>query len=133
MNEGLEFAVQMLREHGEFHPFGVVRKTDGTIQHVGALDGRERPPAADLIALLHDSYRREATAGQYMATAIFYDVRIIPPGRADKTDAVQIELEHRTGYYADVFFPYTLGGERQVTLGQIFASKRDPVVFSRAG
>lgn len=52
MNEGIAFAERMLREHGEFFPFGVVRKSGGSIQHVGASDGRERPPSRELIDLL---------------------------------------------------------------------------------
>ena len=131
MNEGIEFAARMLREHGEFYPFGVVRKADGNIQHVGASDGREKPPSAALIDVLRSSYRQEGQAGRYSATAMFYDVRIVPPGKSAKSDAVQVELEHSGGYCANVFFPYTRDEGGHVSFGEIFASKRDPTVFGK--
>ncbi len=129
MNEGMDFATKMLRQHGEFYPFGVVRKADGTVQHVGASDGREHPPSTALIKLLRDSYRQEAVAGRYAATAMFYDVRVTPTGIAAKTDAIQVELEHRGGYYANVFFPYKRGANGEVLFGEVFANQRDPTVF----
>jgi hypothetical protein len=132
MNEGFEFAAKVLREHGEFYPFGIVRKADGNIQHVGAADGTEHPPSAALIEILRSTYRQEAQAGRYSATAMFYDVRITPPGKSAKSDAIQVELEHSGGYCADVFFPYTRDSAGNVSFGEIFASKRDLTVFGRA-
>ena len=122
----------MLREHGEFYPFGVVRKADGSIQHVGAADGTEHPPSTALIDILRTSYRHEARAGRYSATAMFYDVRITPPGQGAKSDAIQVELEHSSGYCANVFFPYTRDSGGHVSFSQIFASKRDLSVFGKA-
>lgn len=130
MNEGIAFAERMLREHGEFFPFGVVRKSDGSIQHVGASDGREQPPSQDLIDLLNQGFRKGAESGDYAATAIFFDVLITPPGSSTKTDAVQVGLEHRAGYCVDVFFPYHRGSDGGVQWGELFASKREGSVFS---
>ncbi len=132
MNEGIEFAAKMLCEHGEFYPFGVVRKADGSILHAGAADGTEQPPSASLIEILRSNYRQEAQAGRYSATAMFHDVRITPPGKSAKSDAIQVELEHSGGYCADVFFPYTRDSGGNVSFGETFASKRDLTVFGRA-
>src|SRR5215471_11575087 len=106
MNEGISFAERMLREHGEFFPFGVVRKADGSVQHVGAWDGRDKPPSKDVSDVLNQGFRKGAESGDYEATAIFMDVLTTPPGGSSKTDAVQVGLEHRSGYCVDVFFPY---------------------------
>ena len=129
MNEGIAFVKKMLREHGGCHPFGVVRKSDGQVQHVGASNGLDYPAAKDLIAILRKSYRQEAEVSHYEATGLFYDVRIAPPGTEHKTDAVQVELEHRSGYCANVFFPYSRDAKGHLVFGEIFATKRDGTVF----
>jgi len=130
MNGGIGFAERMLRERGEFFPFGAVRKSDGSIQLVGASDGREQPPSRDLIDLLNQGFRKGAQSGNYAATAIFVDVLTTPPGSSTKTDAVQVGLEHRSGYCVDVFFPYHRSADGTVQWGELFASKREGSVFS---
>ena len=129
MTEGLDFATKMLREHGEFYPFGLIKTAAGEIKHIGAKGESENPPSVELIALLRESYRQQAQAGNYAATAIFYDVRIAPPGEKIKSDAVQAELEHHGGYCANVFFPYSRNKIGVVVFGEIFATKREPTVF----
>ena len=130
MNEGIAFAERMLREHGEFFPFGIVRKSDGSIQHVGAWDGREQPPSTDLIELINQGFRTGADSGEYVATAIFFDVLTTPPGSSAKTDAVQVGLEHRSGYCVNVFFLYSRSPDGVVEFGELFASKREGSVLN---
>jgi hypothetical protein len=36
--------------------------------------------------------------GLYIATAIVVDVRTIPPGKKEKQDAVEVRLDHVSGY-----------------------------------
>jgi hypothetical protein len=129
MNEGIPFAERMLRQHGEFFPFGVVRNSDGSTQLVGASDGREHPPSQDLIELLNQQFRKGAESGNYAAIAIFFDVLATQPGSSTKTDAVQVGLEHRAGYCVDVFFPYQRSADGTVQWGELFASKREDSVF----
>jgi hypothetical protein len=128
MNEGLPFATRMLAEHGEFHPFGVALTAEGVIQHLGATDGREHPPAQALLDLLLGAMRAGAKEGKYTAIAVFFDVRVQRPGAHSKSDAVQVGLEHRDGYCADVFFPYSLKAG-SVAYGDVFAQQRDGSVF----
>ena len=129
MTEGLAFATKMLREYGEFYPFGVIKTATGEIKHIGAKGESENPPSGELIALLRESYYQQAQGGNYAATALFYDVRIAPPGEKIKADAVQVELEHHGGYCANVFFPYSWNAIDDVVFGEIFATKREPTVF----
>ena len=128
MNEGIPFAERMLREYGEFLPFGVVMTAKGETQHVGAYDGREHPPSQDLITLMVDALRQEAEKGRYRAIAIFFDVKVQRPNDGKKVDAVQVGLEHLRGYCADVFFPYTLTSAGP-EFGDTFASSRSGTVF----
>src|SRR5262245_37755411 len=106
MNQGLDFAHQMLAKHGEFLPFGVAMTVDGEVVLIGASTGEEPPPSRELLEVLLSGFKREATAGTYRAVAAFVDVLVRPPGETEKRDAIQVCLEHRDGFFADVFAPY---------------------------
>jgi len=104
----LPFAEQMLSEHGEFFPFAGALLPSGNIAPVTANDGREYPPSEDVIALLRVSLRERAETESFVASILVYDVRITPPEATGPTDAIAVELEHRSGYVAKLFFPYKL-------------------------
>ena len=120
----------MLSEDGEFYPFGGFVRSTGEIVHVGAkVKGTEHPKSKALIELLLQSLRERALSGEAKATAIIFDVRIIPPGECEKTDAVQVSTGHTDGFPADVFFPYLIENGR-VLFGLTFAQKGDGAMFS---
>src|ERR1051325_1412306 len=81
-------ADRMLREFGEFHPYGYIMRPDGEIVSVGATTGEEHPAAKDLISILRDEYRKEAEAGRLLAAALVYDARAATPRMPEKKDAV---------------------------------------------
>jgi hypothetical protein len=108
MTEVRLFAERMLREHGEFHPFGGTIQSDGRVALVGADTGDEMPPAGDLINVLTEGFRREVAAGDIRAAALVVNVSVLPPKQQDKVDAIRIALDHRDGYAVRVFFPYHL-------------------------
>ena len=124
----LPFAEKMLREHGEFYPYGGTMDPSGNINHSAAHDGTSHPQSAALIDLLRAGFNEGASRGEYKATALVYDVRVVPPGSKSKTDAIAVELDHRDDYSALVYFPYTLeSGE--VNFGSPFAEKGTGRVF----
>jgi hypothetical protein len=51
MNMLLPFAEKMLREHGEFYPYGGAMLPDGSMTMLGATDGNEHPKSKDLYDL----------------------------------------------------------------------------------
>lgn len=104
----LQLAEKLLKKHGEFYPFGATMKPDGEIALTAAYDGTDDPPSAQLIELLHDGFRLGAEKGAHIATALAYDVRVVPPGTTEKTDAVSVELDHRDHYSVVVFVPYKI-------------------------
>lgn len=132
MNEGIEFARRMLTEYAEFLPFGLALRPNGNVVHVGTDVGMEHPPSRMVIETLIAGFQGSARTGEYKAIALFFDVRIPRPVDKLKVDAVQISLEHASGYYADVFFPYTISDGR-VEFGEIFAQRRTAVVFREKG
>ena len=108
LNAVLPFAQQMLEKYGEFIPYGGAMKPNGEIVSVAGYDGDEYPPSQEIIELLKDAFRDAGRNGTYRATAIVFDVRVIPPDCEEKTDAVAVALDHIENYSVVVLFPYQL-------------------------
>jgi len=66
-----------------------------------------------------------------MACALVYDVRVIPPGATEKSDAVAIDLNHRDGMSVTMLYPYHIAPDKKVTFGQPFAWKGADDIFTR--
>jgi hypothetical protein len=121
MNSLLPFAHRMLRDHGEFFPFGGYMKSDGEIVWEGATTGAERPPSQELLDILRCEHRRRAVNREIRACATIYDVRVVPPNQEVKKDAIATELDHRTGYTVTVFFPYHFDATGELCIDPPFA------------
>jgi hypothetical protein len=128
MNMLVPFAEKMLREHGEFYPYGGTMMSDGSMTMTGAYNGNEHPNSKDVIDMMVAAFKEEAHAGKYKATGIVYDVRTVPPGATEKTDAIAVRLDHRSGYSVVVMIPYRLAGG-EVIKGAVFAVKGDGAIF----
>jgi hypothetical protein len=128
MNQAIPFAQKMLRQHGEFYPYGYVLKSSGKVALAGGYDGTEHPKSQTIIDLLVDAFQKDAQAGTIRATALVYDVRVMPPGATAKSDAIAVALDHRDGYSVVVFFPYVLSGG-EVTIGTSFVERGESRVF----
>jgi hypothetical protein len=128
----LPMAAKTLKEHGEFYPFGASLKQGGKVALAMAYDGREKPPSQPLIEMLRDGFRADASAHKIIASAIVYDVRVIPPGTSEKIDAVAVELDHRDNYSVIVFFPYTIR-DSAVDIREPFANKGEGRIFTQVG
>jgi hypothetical protein len=128
MNAMLPLAERMLSEFGEFYPYGGYMNSSGEIVDVGAKDEEDdHPKSKDLLYVLRQSLLEMAVRGDCKATAMVFDVRVVPPGSENKGDAVQICLEHIEGYSAEVFMPYEIDQSGRITYGAMFAQagKRD--------
>ena len=129
MNELLPFAEKMLREHGEFYPYGGALSADGKIVHKGADTGSQHPESTELINLMIQGFRSDAAQRKYIATAIIHDIRTIPPGQTQKTDAICVSLDHKDNYSVNVIFPYTLREGGKLSISTPFATKGDGKIF----
>lgn len=123
----LPFAKKMLREHGEFYPYGGAMRPDGSMSMQAATDGNERPKSQDLIDLMVEGFRKEARLGKYKATGIVYDVVTVSPGATEKTDAIAVRLDHEAGYSVVVMIPYR--ARDQVIEGTPFAVSGEGSIF----
>lgn len=121
MNAVLPVAEKMLKEHGEFYPYGGCMKLDGTIAHVGATDpDSDRPKSKDLIYVLRSSLQEMAQSRQCKAVAVVFDVAVTLPNSDRKSDAIQVCVEHTEGYSVEVFFPYQIVDDT-VVYGETYA------------
>lgn len=125
----LPFGQQMIAKHGEFFPYGAVINSKGEVELRAASDGTEQPASEKLIELMTQAFRAETTAGKIRAACICSDVRVIPPGQTEKTDAICAELEHESGEFLSVFMPYKKGWFGKKRFGDIFAVKREARFF----
>jgi hypothetical protein len=131
MNAALPFAMMMLREQGEFFPYGGVMRPNDEIVYVAGYDGRERPPSLGVIRLIKSALVDGANDGAYKATALVYDVRVSMSDGSRKTDAIAVSLNHRDGYSVRVMFPYTISG-MEVVFDEAFAQSGDADIFPSA-
>jgi hypothetical protein len=126
------FAQQMLSKRGAFYPFAATIKTNGEIVMAAATDGKRAPHPQELLQLLTDGLRAQATAGEIKAAGICVDVRVSRPGESAKTDAIQCGVEHVIGESVDVFVPYRKRWFGRVDYGEVFASARERQIFLQA-
>ena len=129
LNDLLPFAERMLAEHDEFYPFGGSITPDGRHISVGAKGSSDHPKSQELIGIMTDEFRSQASEGKIRAAGICFDVRIVPPGQIDKTDAIQLALERAGGDAVDVFVPYAQLPDGEFSYGELFAAERRPTIF----
>jgi hypothetical protein len=133
MNAVMPLAERMLSEFGEFYPYGGYMKPSGEIVHIGAEDEeQDHPKSKDLLYILRHSFSEMAATGACKATAIVFDVRIVPPGSEEKSDAVQVCLEHADGYSAEVFLPYQIDQGGRVSYSAMFAQEGKHDIFGKS-
>src|ERR1041384_4233756 len=88
MNAVLPFGKQMLSRTRELFPFGGTMSVFGEVAQVAGFSGAERPPPRQVIALLNGGFRDGAALGKYRATALVYEICIVPPGSTEKRAAI---------------------------------------------
>jgi hypothetical protein len=132
MNAMLPLAEKMLRQYGEFYPYGGYMKPDGTIVAVGATDpDTDRPKSKDLIYILWSSLQQVAQRNECKVVAMVLDVTVTLPNSDRKSDAIQVSVEHSGHYSAEVFFPYQLI-ENDLVYGESFVQQGKIEVFGQS-
>jgi hypothetical protein len=117
-NTLLPVAQRLLRELGEFLPFGAIMSSSGEIRHVGGkIEGDEYPTSQPLLDLLTEAFKKQAAKGELRAAGICYDVLTVPPGEDQKRDAICCGLEHYSGETVNVFVPYVKAADGDVQYG----------------
>lgn len=129
-NTLLPVAQRLLREYGEFLPFGSIMSSSGEIHLVGGkIEGDDYPTSQPLLDLLTEAFKKQAVKGELRAAGICYDVLTVPPGEDQKRDAICCGLEHYSGETVSVFVPYVKTTASDIQYGEAFAAKRAAQFF----
>jgi hypothetical protein len=132
----IDFATTMLKDSGEFHPFGAVLDPSGEVRAVGAYNGEEHPRGSELYELLSGAFADEASAGKIMGAALAANVDVPAQFDSPLRDAVRVTLE-ASGYSRLIYWPYKierkgfLKRQSDVQFGDPFAVEMEPQFFSR--
>jgi len=118
----------LLAKEGAFHPFAFFVTDDGRVQRVSPKEDVGLPSPDDVLALLQQSFRERAEAGECRAVAVVADVIIALPG-GGQSDALQVSIEHRDGYCANFFHPYERDTKGTLRFLEPISSSRKGIVF----
>jgi hypothetical protein len=129
LNPLLSFAQEMLAKRGTFLPFGMSIKADGGFGMAAGYTGEESPEPGAIIDLLVQGFQMHAATGGIRAAGICVDMRVFPPGKTEKTEAICAQLEHAEGECVDIYLPYRKGRFGRFKFGQLFAGSRDSRIF----
>jgi hypothetical protein len=121
----------MLQGQGEYFPYGATMGPEGKITNVGGYTGEEHPKSSQVITFLKAAFRKEGELGKIVACALVYDVRTVPPGATEKSDAVAIDLNHCDGMSVTMMYPYHINTDKKVVFGQPFAVKGAGDIFPK--
>jgi hypothetical protein len=131
LNAVLPFAEQMLRQHGDFYPFGATIGHDGRISLIQPDLGEDEeiPETEQIVHLLYEGLRHEALRGEIRGGAVCTNVSVHLDENDEETDAVRVSLDHAKHDPLDVFQPYAIEPSGDVVYGEVLAVAADPRVF----
>lgn len=138
LNAAVSYAKRMLRRYAEFGPFGYRMNLDGNTQLEVVAQHDMPPDPALLLELLHEQLAERARKGLLVAAATASNVTMSKASDEGFTDAVMVEIEHRSGYCVRAFVPYKItGGQfyrlfpRVVRFGALHTQEGTPRLFGR--
>lgn len=114
LNQSVSYAKRMLRRYGQFGPFGYRMSTDGDVAFEAVAQHDMPAEPALLLDLLYQQLGEGAKRGSLLAAATVSNVGLGKPSEEGFTDAVMVEIEHKSGYCVQTFIPYRITG------GQLF-------------
>ncbi|MEM9293894.1 MAG: hypothetical protein AAGD01_19605 [Acidobacteriota bacterium] len=129
LNQSIGFAEQMLRKFGDFYPYAVAKRLDGEFTMMSAQGDDENPDPAELVAAFEQELREGAQKGEFVATAIVYDVTIPLPPDDVESRAIGISLDHKESESLVIYMPYELDGE-QISVGETFVQEGEDKIFA---
>jgi hypothetical protein len=124
------FAEQMLTTHKEFFPFGATMSPTGEIAQAAGWTGDEHPKSAAVIEVIEKTFREGASRGRFKATALVIGTQVVPPGKSDEQEAVEVRVDHRDGQSLRVLFPYSLAEGKKPQLEDPFAVPGENKIFA---
>lgn len=97
----------LIRQDGEFYPFGAEIDNQGKLTHIGHYDGDEFPLSQTKINELRKYFETEIKNKRVRAYAITFDSFAKKDSTSEKTDAIAIECYSlETGQRTTYYYPY---------------------------
>lgn len=110
--------VLLIKQEGEFFPFGAAVNNEGELSSVGSYDGDERPASEKVIDDLRHYFEVEFSKNVIRGYSIAYDCLAQRNPESEKSDAVAIECypvdDQRVTYY----YPYKVTHAILVEFGE---------------
>ena len=111
----IPIAQAMLKDLGTFIPFGAFITREGEVQLAGGEGDPSHLNTEEMVEMYLEAFREAAGDGNFTSTALCVDARIHVPGQMEKTDAIQIMLEHFEGEALNAFMPYEKQAESDIS------------------
>lgn len=116
----------LIKQNGEFYPFGAEIENQGKLTHIAQYDGDEFPLSQTKIDELRKYFEKEIKHKNIRAYAIAFDSLVKRDLAAEKTDAIAIECysrknKQRTTYY----FPYKRSTDDSFNFGESWGVTAD--------
>jgi hypothetical protein len=97
----------LLRQNGEFYPFGAEIDDSGELKNIGHYDGDEFPLSQTKIDELRKYFQKETENKNIRAYAITFDCLVKRSEDSEKIDAIAIDCYLReSGQRTIYYFPY---------------------------
>jgi hypothetical protein len=128
VDTSLAVARKTLAEEGDFHPFAFFMNPEGGLQRITPKKDAALPEPDALLQILQQAFRERAAAGQCRAIAVVADVVIALPGGGE-SDALQIGIEHRSGWCRNLFYPFRRSDDGEIRFDPEISGHRAGVVF----
>jgi hypothetical protein len=93
LSEGIDFAVHLLKENGEFYPFGVVKDRDSQLRHMEGWSRSDRPQSEELRQLLRARLQNQRASGEVVTAAVVSDARLRDRVDGSVIDAIRLEID----------------------------------------
>lgn len=126
-----EFAKGLLKSQPTFFPFGMSMTRTGQVEAFGGWTGNEHPKSEEVMELITEGLKALADKKEIRAAGVCIDVRVTPPGKAEKVDAICTQVEHESGETLDVFIPYKKGFLGRVKYDQPFVVRGTAKFFNQ--
>lgn len=116
----LRTAQKALSGMGSYYPFGITLSTEGKFASEQGPEGKEKMGSLELNNYIIGLFHQQAAAGQLRAAGIcaIADMNANPPDQPEKTKAIYLDLEHKSGQSEFLFLPFKRGLFGKVKYGE---------------
>jgi len=104
INAVLDHASHLLKSYGEFYPFAIIRKVDGTLQPLNTYEGKEKPSASEHLNQLEKTLQSSFDKYEYDSFGIGVNTSVSKNG--EREDVILIRINFEGEDYEDSFVPY---------------------------